>query len=370
MPDKPRIASPASQPAIALRASLAQRIERAALRRARHRARGGARRHRASARAARRARRASACGQRAERARQQRLEPQPQLPWPAPPRRRRCRPRPAPASRSSRLGTVKSHSSGRSTTLTSTPRARRRAQPPRRRIVERDEGQPRVARSSSPTTTPPARSTSRRLASAASPSPSTITGWPAMRWNSGRLRSSHQFAATPGTRSAAMIVAGLDAVGDHREAVAVDHAPRDQRAAVVARRPSSRHRRRRCGTRRGRPPRPRRCRGPSRRCRRSRRSGRRCWRSSARRSGATASKSCQASYSAGPREVVHRRVDDHERVPLTPRLDPDHPGQQHAGVAGDHPAGLEHQRRRPSRAVTRATIAPYSAGLGSTSPAL
>ena len=28
----------------------------------------------------------------------------------------------------------------------------------------------------------PARITSRRLVSAASPSPSTITGWPAMRW--------------------------------------------------------------------------------------------------------------------------------------------------------------------------------------------
>ena len=35
------------------------------------------------------------------------------------------------------------------------------------------------------TTMPPARSTRRRLASAASPSPSTITGWPATRWKSG-----------------------------------------------------------------------------------------------------------------------------------------------------------------------------------------
>ena len=49
-----------------------------------------------------------------------------------------------------------------------------------------------------------------------------------------------------------------------------------------------------------------------------------------------------------PRKIVHRRIDDHERRPVAAPLYPDHAGQQHAGVARDHPARLEHQPHVPA----------------------
>ncbi len=68
---------------------------------------------------------------------------------------------------------------------------------------ERDEGDLAPRRQPSSivsTTSPPARSTSRRLASAAGPSPSTITGVPAMRWKSGRDRISPAASPAPARR--------------------------------------------------------------------------------------------------------------------------------------------------------------------------
>ncbi len=44
-----------------------------------------------------------------------------------------------------------------------------------------------------------------------------------------------------------------------------------------------------------------------------------------------------------PDQVVHRRVQHQEPPPLRPLVHVDHPRQQHAGVGGDHPAGLEGQ---------------------------
>ena len=43
-----------------------------------------------------------------------------------------------------------------------------------------------------------------------------------------------------------------------------------------------------------------------------------------------------------PRKVVHRRIDDHERMVGT-RLHPDHPRHQHAGEPRDHPPRLERE---------------------------
>jgi hypothetical protein len=87
--------------------------------------------------------------------------------------------------RSTSEGVVKSHSAGRSTTLTSNPAPRAQASAEQASGLSCAMNASRApmsmpwARSS--ITCPPARSTRRRLACAASPWPSTITGWPAMR---------------------------------------------------------------------------------------------------------------------------------------------------------------------------------------------
>ena len=49
----------------------------------------------------------------------------------------------------------------------------------------------------------------------------------------------------------------------------------------------------------------------------------------------------------GPREIVHRRIDDHEGRAIAAALGADHAGQQHARIARDHAARLEHQAHVP-----------------------
>ena len=44
----------------------------------------------------------------------------------------------------------------------------------------------------------------------------------------------------------------------------------------------------------------------------------------------------------GPGKVVHCRIDDDIGVGH-PRLHPDHPGEQHTGIAGNDAAGFKHQ---------------------------
>ena len=94
-------------------------------------------------------------------------------------------------ARSSTEGVVKSHSSGRSTTFTSSPAQRSRSASPLAASAFSCATKASRAPLSMPscissTTSPPARSTRRRLASAAGPVPSTMTGWPEMRWKRGR----------------------------------------------------------------------------------------------------------------------------------------------------------------------------------------
>ena len=111
-------------------------------------------------------------------------------------------------SRSTIAGVVKSHSSGWSTTLTSSPRFFRRAATIAASSVssiatnaKRASGLP------SSTQTPPARSIRRLLASAASPSPSRMTGLPRIVTKSGSWFIVAQ-ANQSGTCSASRIVAG------------------------------------------------------------------------------------------------------------------------------------------------------------------
>ena len=61
-------------------------------------------------------------------------------------------------------------------------------------------------------------------------------------------------------------------------------------------------------------------------------------------------------------EVVHRRVDDHERRAVATALHADHPGQQHPGIAGDHPARLEGQPDIPSGSRTGNHRAVFGGG--------